>query len=161
MPSVPDLAANNAWARTSIALHGRVVGRHERLTGAGGKNNDVAFFHMVDCPQTDERLGHGVDRNRGHDPHFGLTPAGQYTAQHQAVDHRGHHADVISFGVFDAPLRAQVAPEDVAAPNHNPDFGTGLVESQYLISDEIEGCGIEAKFAVSGDRSAAQLEENA
>ena len=108
--------------------------------GRGGEASAEMYGagrEVVDGTQAYKGLGDVIDRDRAHDPNFepSVRLGGQHPAQHQTVDDRSHHSDVVGFGSFDAPLSAQVASKDVTAPNNNADLGSLTVDVEDLVGN--------------------------
>ena len=64
---------------------------------------------MTNGPQSNKGLGHGIDRDGGHDTRIHIAAGFEDTAQHQAVGHGCDHPDVVGFRPLDAPLLTQLA----------------------------------------------------
>ena len=128
------------------------IGREVRIAGAGGEDDDAAFFEVAHGATQNERLGDLVHRNgaldaRG-DAHF-------FEAIHEreGVDDGGEHAHVIARGPVDAALGALEAAEDVAAADDDADFDAEVGDLFNLAAGFFEGRGVDgiAAFAATQD----------
>ena len=118
---------------------------------------------MVNGAQPDKGFRDRVDRNRRHHPHFGVAPGGHHAAQHQAVDDRTQHADVVGFRLFDPPLCAEHPPEDVSAADNDAHADAHAVHGQDLIRNVLhppKRDRIESEFPIARDGGAAQFKHN-
>ena len=76
------------------AQGGGGIGGKIRIGGAGGEDDDAAFFQVPDGAAADIRLGHLVHLDGAHDA-GGNADLFQGVGKGQGIDHRGEHAHVV------------------------------------------------------------------
>ena len=151
---------NGLCAHFEGALHAGIVGGEKGIADAAGKNDDVPLVEMPRRDQANKRFCDRVDRNGGHHAHFGIAFGVEHAAQHQAVDDRAQHADVVGLGPLDAPARTLVPAKDVAAADDDANFNAPHVEVENFVGDVFEGFRVKSRFQGARNRAATEFENN-
>src|SRR5690606_33580679 len=107
------------------------------------------------------RLGEGGHGHSGH--HADLEAVVlrlECSPQHEAVEHRSGHADVVGFDAVDSPLVGDASPKDVASADHHRHLDARIGERDDLACQAVDDVAVESPVLRAGERSAAHLHDH-
>ena len=136
----------------------RRVGRHERVAGPGGEDNNATLFQVTHGAPPDVRFRDLLDRNRRLYTHDGARLL-QCILEREGIHDCAEHAGIIRRGPIHAGFRdGRSAPEVAAADGHG-DFHALGARSRDLVRDVAQGYGIDSKDARAHQRFTAELDQ--
>ena len=154
-----------AFSKTSAPIsvareRGRGVGREERVSGAGGENQNAAFFQMPHGAAADEGLADAVHADRRLNAR-GLPHFFHRLLKRDGVENRRQHAHVIGRGAGDVAILGERRPaNEIAAAYDDGELDAHLGDLNALLSDGVEFGGFDAEGAFVAETFAADFEED-
>src|SRR5580704_3696826 len=136
------------------------VGGKVGIAGAGGEDDNAAFFEMA----------HGAAANEGFADLMHLDGAlhasmdlsfFERVLQSKGVEDGGEHAHVIAGGAVDFKAFLAGAPEDISSANHDGDLHAEFIYFAKFFGDGVDGAAVDAEALRTLQRFAGEFEENA
>ena len=137
---------NGICTHLERTLYAGIISREKGIANTPGKNDNIPLIEMPRSNQANKGFCNCVNRNRGHHAHLGIAFGIEHAAQHQAVDNRAQHTDIIGLGAFNTPPITLLTPKNIAPANHNADFNTSVVNIENLIGNMFEGLRVKSRF---------------
>ena len=138
------------------------VGRHEGTAGAGGQDDDSAFFQMADTASANERLSDFLHLNRRLQPRL-YAGVLERVLQREAIDDSRQHPHVVCGGCLDRSTHSGelFAAEDVSATANDRELHAPLIDDSLdLSADARDLFHVDAGLAGPAETLAADLEQD-
>ncbi len=148
---------------SAFDLHGAEagggVGGEVGVAGAGGEDDDAAFFQVADGAAADVGLGDLVDLDGGHD----AAEEAEFldgVLQGDGVDDGGEHAHVVGGDAVHVDGLLGDAAEEVATADDDADLAAEGVDGGDLGGDFVDEDGVDAEAGARGEGFSGELEED-
>ena len=147
-------------ADLGAAQRGRGVGGEERVAGAGGEDDDLAFLEVLQRLGPHVGLDDLLDADRRHHARRHALLAHR-VGQRERVHHGGEHAHVVGGGAVHADRAAGHAAEDVAAADHDRDLAPELRHLLDLAHHAHDRGAVDAVGIVAHQGLAGEFQQDA